>query len=490
MSQHDPRKLERDAASSADVTGAARASDAANALDTASASSSGALFSSAPTQEELAVSQALIDFISQSPTMFHTVTTARRLLDAAGFTYLPESAAWEVVPGGSYYTVRNNSSIVAWRVGSTLDSYHFQLSAAHTDQPTYKLKAIPELEGPGSYLRLNVEAYGGAIDATWLDRPLSLAGRVMVRSADGASVESRLVSFDRDLLLIPSVAIHMNRKVNDGYAFNRAVDLCPLASAGALKAGDLDRMLAQELGVKPQQILARDLFLVNRTSPCIWGAQQEFVSAPKLDDLQCVFASLRAFLDVKNPHNVSVWCCFDNEEVGSNTKQGAMSTLLADTLARLNAALGKDEQDLRRAIAGSFLVSCDNAHATHPNHPELADSANRAWLNAGLVIKEAANQKYTTDAFSRALFQAICDRAGVPTQTFANRSDMVGGSTLGNLSNIQVSLHAVDVGLPQLAMHSSYETTGARDTALGIAALTAFFSADLLIDGADGAQIR
>lgn len=475
MSSQDQRKESRDAVGV----------DAENGQVSSSVS-----LAAAPSKEELAVSRELIDFIAQSPTMFHTAATARRMLDEAGFTYLPESASWQVAPGGRYYTVRNNSSVVAWRVGSSLDSYHFQLTAAHSDQPAYKLKAVPELEGPGSYLRLDVEAYGGMIDSTWLDRPLSLAGRVMVRSADGASVESLLLSLDRDVLVIPSVAIHMNRTVNEGYAFNRAVDLCPLFSAGTLKTGDLDRMLARELGVEPDQVLARDLFLVNRTSPCIWGGAQEFVSTPKLDDLQCVFASLRAFLAVDNSHVVSVWCCFDNEEVGSNTKQGAMSTLLADTLARLNAALGKDGQDLRRAIAGSFLVSCDNAHATHPNHPELADPANRAWLNGGIVIKEAANQKYTTDAFSRAVFQAVCDRAGVPTQTFANRSDMAGGSTLGNLSNTQVSMHAVDVGLPQLAMHSSYETTGSRDTALGVAALEAFFRADLRIDGADGVQIR
>ncbi len=442
-----------------------------------------------PSEADLATSRELIEFIRDCPSMFHTAAAARRRLEGAGFTYLPESAHWDVRRGGRYYTVRNNSSVVAFRVGSRLDAdgYRFQMSAAHSDQPTFKVKSVPELEGPGEYLRLDVEAYGGMIDHTWLDRPLSLAGRVLVRTANG--IESRLLSLDEDVLLIPSVAIHLNRSVNDGCKFNRQVDLCPLFSAGVLRRGDFDRMLASELGVRPQDVLARDLFLVNRTQPRIWGWAREFVSAPKLDDLQCAFASLLGFLASENERDVSVWCCFDNEEVGSNTKQGAMSTLLLDTLTRLNAALGGGDEDYRRALALSFLVSCDNAHAVHPNHPELTDEANRARLNGGIVIKEAANQHYTTDAFSRALFREVCHRAGVPTQTFANRSDSAGGSTLGNLSNIQVSVHAVDVGLPQLAMHSCYETTGSRDTALGVAALKAFFDADLAIEGADRASV-
>jgi aspartyl aminopeptidase len=465
------------------------------------------------TPEELAVSRELIDFIQASPSMFHTVATARRYLDRAGFTYLPEAAEWRLERGGRYYTTRNGSSVIAFSVGNELDEYHFQMAAAHADSPTFKVKSVPELEGPGEYLRLDVEAYGGMIDWSWLDRPLSLAGRVLVqrpgaetRSSDGAGVgngerdggdacealdvESRLFAIDKDVLLIPSVAIHFNRSVNDGYKFNRQVDLCPLFSAGQLKRGDFDRMIASELGIAPEQILGRDLFLVNRTHPAIWGWADEFVSTPKLDDLQCAFASLKAFLAADNPHSIAVWCCFDNEEVGSNTKQGAMSTLLADTLVRINGALGRSPDDYRRAVAGSFLVSCDNAHAVHPNHPELTDEANHARLNGGIVIKEAANQKYTTDAFSRALFSAICRRAGVPVQTFANRSDSAGGSTLGNLSNTQVSVHAVDVGLPQLAMHSSYETTGSRDTALGIAALTAYYNSRLHIEGAERVEIR
>ena len=272
-------------------------------------------------------------------------------------------------------------------------------------------------------------------------------------------------------------------------AYNRQVDLCPLFSAGALEPGTFDALVAEALDAAPDAVLARDLFLVNRQAPCLWGAADEFVSAPRLDDLQGAYSCLAAFLAADNDTDVSVFACFDNEEVGSGTKQGALSTLLADTLMRLTAALGGTAEDYRRALAKSFLVSCDNAHAVHPNHPERADAANRPHLNGGVVVKEAANQKYTTDAFSRAVFTEICRSAGVPWQPFANRSDAAGGSTLGNLSNTQVSVHAVDIGLPQLAMHSAFETAGTQDTAWAVQALTAFYNADLAIEGADRVQI-
>ena len=450
-------------------------------------------------ERDLELCGELLDFINESPSMFHTAEAIRRRLDAAGFAHLPEGAAWNVQPGGSYYTVRNNSSVIAWRVGADVDAaaskgYHFQLAAAHGDSPTFKLKAAPELSGPGDSLRLDVEAYGGMIDYTWFDRPLSLAGRVLLRGEreNASRIESRLVSLDRDVALIPSLALHLERSVNAGFAPNRAVDLCPLFSAGDLGKGSVLQLIADELGVAPERIFGHDLFLVNRQQPCVWGAASEFVSAPKLDDLMCAFTALKGFLAGApgNDTAVSVYACFDNEEVGSGTKQGAMSTFLRDTLARVNGALGGTDEAYRRALAGSMLVSCDNAHAVHPNHPEKMDEANRVYLNHGIVVKEAANQHYCTDAFSRAAFCALCERAGAPHQSFANRSDMAGGSTLGNLSNVQASMHGVDVGLPQLAMHSAYETAGARDAATAVKALTAFFTTDIRIDGADAIELR
>ena len=411
----------------------------------------------------------LLTFIENSPSMFHSIETIKGMLDEAGFTYLPERTCWDVKQGGTYYTIRNHSSIIAFRVGKELGDYHFQMCASHSDSPTYKIKNVPELNGPGEYLRLDVEAYGGMIDSTWFDRPLTVAGRVLVK--DGQGVSARLLYIDKDLFIIPNVAIHFNREVNNGYKYNRQVDLCPLFSAGALKKGAFDAMIAKELGVAAEDILGKDLFLVNRQPGTIWGYADEFVSSPKLDNLQCAYVSLKAFLGAKNERDVSVYCCFDNEEVGSNTKQGAMSTFLQDVLHRINGALGKTPEDYYQAVAGSFLVSCDNAHAVHPNHGEKTDAVNCSWMNKGIVIKE--------------VFTNVCNEAGVPVQVFANRSDILGGSTLGNLSNTQVSVHAVDIGLPQLAMHSCYETAGVKDVEYAIRALTKFYQTTLQIEGAE-----
>lgn len=429
------------------------------------------------------ISNELIQFIESSPSMFHSIKTIRTYLEEAGFTYLPESCAWDVKAGGKYYTIRNHSSLIAFKVGNDLDSYHFQMCASHSDSPTYKVKNVPELAGPNEYLRLDVEAYGGMIDNTWFDRPLTVAGRVLVRN--GSKIESKLLYIDKDILIIPNVAIHFNREVNNGYKYNRQIDLCPMFSCGALKKGAFDKMVADELGVKAEDILGKDLFLVNRQKGLVWGLENEFVSSPKLDDLQCAFVSLKAFIAAENEKSVNVYCCFDNEEVGSNTKQGAMSTFLKDVLHRINAGLGKTEDEYYQAIAKTFLVSCDNAHALHPNHAEKTDAVNFVTMNGGIVIKESANQKYTTDAFSRALFTGVCQNVNVPVQSFANRSDVVGGSTLGNLSNTQVSVHAVDFGLAQLAMHSSFETAGVKDTEYAIVALKEFYETNVQIEEAE-----
>ena len=429
------------------------------------------------------ISEKLLDFIHCSPSVFHAVTTIREGLEAAGFQPLPETEIWHLESGGKYYTTRNGSSIIVFKVGEDLTDYSFRISASHSDSPSYKIKAVPETKGPGEMIRLNVEAYGGMIDSTWLDRPLSVAGRVFLRN--GKAVESRLFCTEKDVVLIPNLAIHFNREVNNGYAFNRQTDLCPLFTAGALKEGDFDRMVASELGTKPENLLAKDLFLVNRQRGCVRGAAGEFVSSPRLDDLQCAFATLEGFLTAERKAGINLFCCFDNEEVGSNTRQGAKSTFLKDCLRRINGCLGFSEEQYCRAVASSFLLSADNAHAVHPNHPEKTDAENRCFLNHGLVIKENAAQKYTTDALSRAVVREICDRAGEPYQQFANRSDLTGGSTLGNLSNIQVSLHAADVGLPQIAMHSCYETAGTKDTESAVCIFTEYFRAEIRIENDD-----
>ena len=415
----------------------------------------------------------LMNFLDSSVTMFHAINECEKVLQNCGYIYLPENEKWNI-RAGKYYTKRNSSSLIAFDIAN--GDYHFQISAAHSDSPTFKLKDRPIIESNG-YLKLNVEAYGGMIDATWLDKPLTLAGRVMVDT--GCGIETRLLYIDRDLLIIPNVPIHFNREINKGFAFNNQVDMLPVFSAGNLSEADFDKMLAKELGVKPEAILAKDLYLVNRQKATVIGYDNELISSGRLDDLECVYTSLLGFIEAMNNDHINVFAVFDNEEVGSVTKQGAMSTFLVSTLNRINKALGKSDEDYYRAIAKSMLISCDNAHAIHPNHPELFDVKNRPVLNKGIAIKESANQKYTTDAFSRAILKKILDKNNIPYQTFANRSDIIGGSTLGNLSNTAVSMNAVDIGLPQLAMHSAYETAGAKDVEYAIEALRAFFETNI-----------
>ena len=415
----------------------------------------------------------LMNFLDSSVTMFHAINECEKVLQNCGYIYLPENEKWNI-RAGKYYTKRNSSSLIAFDIAN--GDYHFQISAAHSDSPTFKLKDRPIIESNG-YLKLNVEAYGGMIDATWLDKPLTLAGRVMVDTKDG--IETRLLNIDKDLLIIPNVPIHFNREINKGFAFNNQVDMLPVFSAGNLSEADFYKMLAKELGVKPEAILAKDLYLVNRQKAAVIGYDNELISSGRLDDLECVYTSLLGFIEAMNNDHINVFAVFDNEEVGSVTKQGAMSTFLVSTLNRINKALGKSDEDYYRAIAKSMLISCDNAHAIHPNHPELFDVKNRPVLNKGIAIKESANQKYTTDAFSRAVLKKILDKNNIPYQTFANRSDIIGGSTLGNLSNTAVSMNAVDIGLPQLAMHSAYETAGAKDVEYAIEALRAFFETNI-----------
>ena len=379
-----------------------------------------------------------------------------------------------MAPGGKYYVTRNNSSIIALKVGSNLENYSFNVAASHSDCPTFKLKENAELEVKGKYTQLNTEGYGGMICSTWFDKPLSIAGRLLIK--DGNELKTQLINIDRDLVLIPNMAIHMNRAVNDGYAYNKQIDMLPLFGGADCKPGDFMKLVAKEAGVQVEDIYGSDLYLYNRTAPSIWGANDEFISSQHLDDLQCAFTSLKGFLAGGNDQSIDVLACFDNEEVGSGTKQGAASTLLYDVLKRANSALGKTEEDFYCAIASSFMLSADNAHAVHPHHPQKTDATNCVYMNEGIVVKSHAGQKYTSDAVSIAVFKDLCKKANVPVQFFANRSDEAGGSTLGNIAMAQVSMNSVDIGLPQLAMHSTYETAGIKDTYYMIQVMTEFFN--------------
>lgn len=422
-------------------------------------------------------SKNVLEFISKCPSCFHAVNELSKMLDEAGFTHLKECEKWDLKRGGKYYTTRNGSSIIAFNIGEKLDNYHFQITSSHSDSPNFKIKERAEVKGKGDYVKLNTEVYGGMISSTWLDRPLSIAGRVLVK--DGNTICSKLLAFDRDLVLIPNLAIHLNREVNNGMKYSNQTDMLPLFSAG--ECDSYDELIANELGVDKEDILSKDLYLYPRTQASIWGAKKEFISSARLDDLQCAYTSLTAFINANNEHAVNVYSCFDNEEVGSGTKQGALSTFLYDVLQRLNTGLGFTNEDYYTAVAKSFMVSCDNAHAVHPNHPEKTDAENCTYLNKGIVIKFSANQKYTTDAISASVFIEICNRANAPVQKFVNHSDIAGGSTLGNLSSQKVSMHTVDIGLPQLSMHSAYETAGIKDSKYMIDALTEFYNTNLLI---------
>lgn len=423
------------------------------------------------------ISQELLSFLQKSPTAFHAVDNIRNELIENGYQELLEGKTWKVIPGGKYFVTRNNSSIIALNIGTKLDDYSFNVAASHSDYPTFKIKENAEIEVKGKYTQLNTEGYGGMLCATWFDRPLSIAGRVLVK--DGDRFVTRLLDFDRDLVLIPNMAIHMNRAVNDGYAYNKQIDMLPLFGGSDTKPGDLKKLMAQELGVEEKDIYGSDLYLYNRTAPSIWGAHEEFISSQHLDDLQCGFTALKGFLKGNNEQSINVYACFDNEEVGSGTKQGAASTFLYDVLHRINASLGKDEEDYFRALASSFMLSADNAHAVHPNHPGKTDVGNCVYMNEGIVVKSHAGQKYTSDAVSIAIFRELCERAQVPVQFFANRSDEAGGSTLGNIAMAQVSMNSVDIGLPQLAMHSTYETAGIKDTYYMIQVMEEFFNSHI-----------
>ena len=419
----------------------------------------------------------ILNYIKNSPSPYHAVNTIKKQLLANNYTELNENEKWDLEPGKNYFTIRNNTSIVAFSLGNDLNDYNFNIAVSHTDSPSFKLKENAQITIDDKYTKLNTEGYGGMICSTWLDRPLSIAGRVIVKKDN--TFETKLINFDRDLILIPNLAIHMNRSVNDGYKYNNQIDLLPLLSGKKEDENIVNKMIAEELNISVQDIYGSDLFLYNRMEPTIWGLNDEFISAPQLDDLQCAFSSLEALLNAKPNQAINVIACFDNEEVGSQTKQGAGSTLLYDVLFRINEGLGKNQEEFYRSLASSFMISCDNAHAKHPNHPEKTDQTNCTFMNEGIVIKSHAGQKYTSDGLSIALFKNYCEKANVPYQFFANRSDMVGGSTLGNIAMNQVSINSVDVGLAQLAMHSTYETAGVKDIKYLIDVLTLFFNSNI-----------
>lgn len=417
----------------------------------------------------------LVEFLQESVTPFHAAATAESWLRAAGFTRLEEADYWNLEPGKGYYTTRNGSSVVAWRVPDHAIG-GWRIVASHSDSPTWKIKNdIVENDG---CRRLSVEGYGGMIMSTWLDRPLTVGGRVIVKTEDG--IESRLVCIDRDLLVIPSLAIHFQRDINKGHTFNPQVDMQPLwGPAGSRTLTDL---VAEELGVDTADILDSDLQLVTRQAPTQIGPDGEFFMAPRIDDLECAATTLLGFLDAAAETDSAcapVWAMLDNEEVGSSSRMGAQSSYLRDVLDRIVDAIPHSGQAMHRAMANSFMLSADNAHATHPNFPQKSDPCAPVRLGGGVVLKYNASQKYTTNAVSGAIFRAICEKADVPVQVFTNRADEAGGSTLGNLQSHTLPIPMADIGLAQLAMHSAVETASVADAEAMTKAVAAFYRVHL-----------
>lgn len=398
-------------------------------------------------------------FIDESASSFHTVSNVIKMLEISGFQRLKEDEDWKLECGRAYYVTRNDSSIAAFKIPDQVWS-GFHIVASHSDFPCFKLKENPEMTVDEQYVKLNTEKYGGMILSTWLDRPLSVAGRVVIDGKTG--LETKLVRIDRDLMIIPNVAIHMIRDMNKGMEYNPQIDMLPLLG-GIESKGRLYKLIAEQLDIEAEDILGSDLYVYNRDRAKLIGAGREYVAAPRLDDLQCAYASVQGLLQAKAKDAVAVCMIFDNEEVGSSTRQGAGSTFLKDCLKGICGGLGKDEKEYRRMLPSSFLVSADNAHGVHPNHTEKADPTNRPYLNGGIVIKHHGSQKYTTDAYSAAYVKKICSRIDVPYQSYANRSDIAGGSTLGNISAGRVSIPSADIGLAQLSMHSACETAGVKD---------------------------
>lgn len=420
------------------------------------------------------ITKDLIKFIEKSPDCYHTVENIKKELQLNGYTELFENENWSIKNGGKYYVTRNLSSVIAFNIPSQ-EYKGIMVSSSHSDSPTYKIKQNPEISDE-FYTRINVEGYGGMIASTWVDRPLSISGRVVVKTESG--IKTKLINIDRDLVVIPNMAIHLNRKINDGYSYNPAKDIIPLFS-GKHSSKKFMELISENLNVDVKDILGHDLFLYNRTKGSIWGCDDEFFSSPRIDDIQCAYISLQGFLKSENTKALKLYCVFDNEEVGSGTKQGAKSTFFTDVINRINAALGFDTEKLNIEMSSALMLSADNGHAIHPNLPEFSDKTNKPVMNNGIIIKYNANQKYTTDAISDAMFRKICNTADVPYQTYSNRSDISGGSTLGNLLNEKFSINTIDIGTAQLAMHSSYETAGVLDSCYLFKAMKAFFSTEI-----------
>ena len=429
-------------------------------------------------EETKVIARSLMEFLDKSPVNFLAVKTVSTQLDEAGFTRLDPRDKWDLKPGGKYYITKNSSAIFAFVATTEGPEAGFRIISAHSDSPCMRVKPNAEMLSDGGIVKLNVEVYGGPILYTWFDRPLSLAGRVVLRSDDPLNPRTEIVKFDRPLLTIPHLAIHFNRAVNEGNPLSKQKDMLPVIAI-VKEAAEKDNLLlhtiADAVGCRIEDILDFDLSLYDTTPACLVGLNEEFLTSGRLDDLSMVHGAMTALLETSSTKQTRVMAIFDNEETGSGTKQGAASPVLMQLLRRIVGCLGGGEEEYLRGIDASFMVSADNAHAFHPNYPEKYDPTHHPVVGGGPAIKINANCKYMTDAESAAIFKSICEKAGVPCQYFVNHSDVLGGSTLGNILTSQIDLRGVDMGEAIWGMHSVRETMATKDHAYTIRAFKTFF---------------
>ena len=426
--------------------------------------------------KEESINKLLLDLFNNSYNEYFAISNIKKLLDENGFICLLENEKYEISLGKSYYILRDGSSLIAFKVPEKLDELYFKIVASHSDSPVLKIKENPTVIENG-YNKLKVEKYGGMIVSSWLDKPLGIAGRVCYKN--GNAITTRLVNFSTNLI-IPNVAIHQNRDINNGFIYNPQIDLLPILGLGN---NDLFKELLDSTKNNEEEILSYDLNLYNKEKAVLGGINNEFIYSPKEDNLVSVYISILSLISSISYDGISLGVVFNNEEVGSSSLNGADSDFLATNLKRISKSLGFSNDELSRALVKSYLVSLDNAHAIHPNHPEMSDNKNNCLINEGVVIKHNSNMLYTSEAISSAIIKLIASKENISLQTFFNRADARGGSTLGNISLTHVSIRSVDLGIPQLAMHSNYEVMGSKDTINAYKLLKALFNSKIKIEG-------
>lgn len=424
--------------------------------------------------------QELLEFINKSKSAFQSTWEIKSILDKEGYKELKEEEKWSLKKGGKHYVLKNNSAIIAFEIGSgEIENTGFRLIGAHTDSPGFRIKPNSEMKVEDHYIKLNTEVYGGPILSTWFDRPLSIAGRVTLKGENPFKPKVQLIDIDKPILIIPNLAIHMNRGINEGYEYNKQKDTLPLLTIiqDKLEKDEyLMNLISQTLKVDSNDILDFDLFLYEYAEGMLLGANNEFISCGRLDDLWMVFAGLKALTSSNKIESTKVLVALDNEEIGSLTAQGANSSILENILERITLGLKKEREDYRRALSNSIMISADLAHALHPNYAEKCDPTSRPKLGKGPVLKIAAGGSYSTDSYASAVFKGICEKAEVPCQVFVNRSDLRGGTTIGPITASRLNIPVIDMGAPILSMHSIRELAAVIDNEYTIKAFTEFFS--------------